>query len=450
MREQWQEFLLQQEKSIGKDSVDRWLRPLQLTSFNARRIQIMAEDPFLLNWFEEQMRPQVEAYFAKQHGKAIRIEMSLHEPKPSTTTVKQATQQQIALAALPSSDACDLLCHFNAFFYTHENQLLQRVLEELCLGLQDHTTTTLPNPIYLYGPHGCGKTHLLMSMANFLQKQGRKIVYVRTETFIDQAMQAMRVGEMRAFRQLYRSADLLLIDDVELFARKAVAQEEFFHTFNTLHIANKPIVLSSSCTPQELEQIEPRLMSRFAWGIALPVHPVLPKEQTEVLHKKAKALRLTLSAELESFLLARFARSSGALCRALEALALRVDFRKERLQPKKPLSPARAETLLRDLLDEEEKKTLSPKQILERVANHYGILVEDLTGRRQTRESALPRQMAMYLCRSTLQLSLQKIGDLFGRHHTTVLSSVENIEERLSQNDPTLSSDYNALRKALS
>lgn len=453
MRQQWEQFLLLQETLIGKASVDRWLRPLRLHSFDARCIHIIAEDLFLLNWFEEQMRSQVEEYFAKVHHKTIRIETKLatEEQEGSNKAVKpNAKHVPLKASSLPASDAFDLLCTFNAFYYSPDNEIVHRVLEELCTEIQNGATTTkLPNPIYLYGPHGSGKTHLLMAIASFLQRQGRRIVYVRSETFIEQAVQAMRAGEMRAFRQFYRSSDLLLLDDIHLFARKAATQEELFHTFNTLHIANKPILLSSLHTPQELEHIEPRLMSRFAWGIALPVHPVSSQEQIEVLRKKSEALRLTLSKELEAFLLLKFARNAGTLCKALEALALRVDLRKERIQPKKPLSLNRAEELLHDLLEAEEKRILRPEQILQHVAHHYGILVEDLTGRRQTRESALPRQMAMYLCRDALALSLKKIGDLFGRHHTTVLSSVEAIQQRLLQNDPSLTSDHSTLRKAL-
>lgn len=455
MREQWEQFLLSQEMEIGKSSVDRWLRPLQLKYFDARSIHLLVEDPFLLNWFEEQMRLSVETYFAKLYGKPIRIEMKLVMPVQEGVLEKEAAPARKAVNKQSDSkptlvpDSCDLLCTFSTFYWTHENELVQRVLEELCTGMQMGEADTLPNPIYLYGPQGSGKTHLLMATASFLQRQGRRILYARAETFIEQAVAAMRMGEMREFRQLYRSADILLLDDIHLFARKPATQEELFHTFNTLHIANKPIILSSHSTPQELTEIEPRLVSRFAWGIALPVHAVSSKELVEVLRKKSEVLRLTLSPELEAFLLQRFSRSSGSLCKALEALALRVDLRKERLQPKKALSPARAEVLLQDLLEDEGKRVLRPEQILSQVAQHYGILVEDLIGRGQTRESALPRQMAMYLCRSSLQLPFKKIGDLFGRHHSTVLTSVENIEQRLSQNDPLLTSDHIALRKAL-
>lgn len=464
MRQQWEQFLVLQEQAIGKLSVDRWLRPLQLKHFDARSLYIVAEDPFLLNWFEEQMRAPAEAYFAKLHGKRIRIELELSSESQDVQIAREASARKLPVkqpgksstglqdALLPSlvADTCDFLCTFDTFYAAEENQLVLRVLEELCTAMHSNTASTLPNPIYLYGPHGCGKTHLLMATASLLQRQGRRIIYARSETFIDQAVHAMRAGEMRNFREVYRSADLLILDDVHLFARKPATQEELFHTFNTLHIANKPILLSSLSTPQELDEIEPRLISRFAWGIALPVHSVPHKEEIEVLRKKSEALRFTLSPELETFLLQRFPHNTGTLCRAVEALALRVDLRKERIQPKKTLSPARAEVLLQDLLEEQDKKTLKPEQILEHVAHHYGVLVEDLTGRGQTRELALPRQMAMYLCRQTLDLPLKKIGDLFGRHHTTVLTSVETIQQRLSQNEPSLSTDYTALRKLLS
>lgn len=313
-----------------------------------------------------------------------------------------------------ASDPLDLEMSLDHFLVSPQNQMAFK----LCLEIERPPF----NPIYLYGPKGSGKTHLLMGAAARSQKQP---FFVTAETFTEHVVRAIRTGTMREFRKTYRSIDALLIDDIDLLARKSATQEEFFHTFNALHTAGKPIVLSASSPPSQLSEIEPRLMSRFEWGISIGVGKGDP---AAILKKKAALWKFPLSEETASFLLLKFP-SNPIL--ALQALVLRA---KEKL----PLHECEIEVLLSDLL---KKETATPEAIIAAVAAHFDIKNSDLLGKSQTRACAFPRQIAMYLCRERLNLPLQKIGKLFGRDHSTVITSVEQIKKGIQEKKQDLLED---------
>lgn len=285
------------------------------------------------------------------------------------------------------------------------------------------------NPIYLYGPKDSGKTHLLTASAIYLQKKGKKIFFVRAETFTSHVVQAIRLGHMQQFREIYREIDALLIDGIDIFSRKDATQEEFFHTFNSLHTAGKQIILTASVPPSQLTEIEPRLISRFEWGITIGVGK---GEAVPILKKKGSLWGLSYSPELIQFLSEKFP-SNPIL--AMQALSLRA---------KGNIPPEQAALLLKDLLAREEEKALTPDKIIKAMASHFGIKPEDLLGKSQMREIAYPRQIAMYLCRDRLKLPFQKIGQIFARDHSTVMSSVKQIKQGI--NDKTSSNLLEAIR----
>jgi chromosomal replication initiator protein len=277
------------------------------------------------------------------------------------------------------------------------------------------------NPIYLYGPKGSGKTHLLTGVALALKKSGKRVFFVRAEAFTEHVVQAMRLGHMQDFRKIYREIDVLIVDDVHIFSRKTATQEEFFHTFNTLHTVGKPILLSAQTAPSQLVDIEPRLMSRFEWGISLGLER---PDVSLILEKKASLWKVSLSPEIKDLLLKKFPRHPLL---ALQALSLRS-------KEKGVMTCELAERLLSDLLAKEEREALTPEKIIKAVAAHYGVRSEDLLGKSQMKEYVLPRQIAMYLCREHLKWPFQKIGQLFGRDHSTVMSSAKQVQKGIEKN----------------
>ncbi|MFI5334544.1 MAG: DnaA ATPase domain-containing protein, partial [Chlamydiales bacterium] len=284
------------------------------------------------------------------------------------------------------------------------------------------------NPIFIHGESGAGKSHLLTAIGHALKERGLRLLFVRAETFTEHVVAAIRTGAMEEFRNAYRLADVLIIDDVHVLARKWATQEELFHTFNTLHSKGKQIILSANSPPQFLEAIEPRLVSRFEWGIVLRLEKMSEHETLEWLKKRADALSLPLDAEAIDFLVHALHAHTKPLQNALHALTLRLHLQLSKTQS---IDTEAVKRILSDFLIKEKQKELNPDKILRAVAAYYGIRIEDLLGKSQAKECAIPRQMAMYLIRTLLSLSYFKIGQLFSRDHSTVMSSVKLVEKKL-------------------
>jgi chromosomal replication initiator protein len=448
----WEQFLQQQETELGPETVQKWLRSLKIQRFDACNLYLEAKDSFQALWFEEHMRGKAQAKLVNGNNKRIKIHLSIanvstEAQKKGASSSKDYKEIKAAPFQL-NYDELDPHCLFQHFVVSEENQLTHKLLCELA-GLTSSSTASLGtfNPIYLYGPTGSGKTHLLMSLAHSFHAQGLRSIYVRAELFTDHVVAAIRAGGMSTFRQAYRNVDVLLVDDVHVFSRKGATQEEFFHTFNTLHLQGKQIILSARCPPQELQLIEPRLVSRFEWGIVLPLHPLDPNELQKMLQAKAQALHFFLPQKIQDFLVEMFTSNPKALIKAFEALVLRLHL--DAHHSVQTLSVTAAQTLLSDLLAEEQKSALTWSKIIQAAAEYYGIPSEKILGKSQKRESALPRQIAMHLCREKLKLPYMKIGDLFSRDHSTVMASVKHIQQGLESDDRDIAGAWHAIAKKL-
>jgi chromosomal replication initiator protein len=397
--EAWQRFLSQLEQELGPEVVRKWIP--KLVRFDAANVYLEAADSFQISWFEEHVVPRLKGLF-NNNQRPIKV----HLGSEKKTALKKEEAPRLSF----SPDAVDPEMTLENFIPTAENLVPYKLLTE----------NTPFNPIYLYGPKGVGKTHLLMGAAIALQKSGKKVFFVRAETFTGHVVQAIRLGQMQEFRKVYRDIDVLIVDGIHIFSRKNATQEEFFHTFNTLHTSGRLILLSADVPPIQLSEIEPRLISRFEWGISLGLHA---GDAKAILEKKASLWKIACSEELFHFLLTHFPQNA---IMALQALVLR--------SKGAPLTPLLAERLLKDLLDKERENALTPEKIIKAIAIHYGITSEDLLGKSQMREYALPRQVAMYYCRDKLKMPFQKIGELFGRDHSTVMSSVKQVQKAIEEN----------------
>ncbi len=438
MRE-WAAFLNIQERELGPETVKKWLRPLKIINFDACNLYLQAPDSFSTVWFEEQVRKLVETSLFNKNGRRIRVHLSIanqrsERPKP----VKPKEEVAFSLPFdEPSSDAT-----LDTFVTFPGNELASKLIEQLA---SEELATF--NPIYLYGPSGSGKTHLLMGAAHRLRAKGLKVICVRAEQFTEHVISAIRAGEMQLFRNIYRKADILMIDNVQILARKAATQEELHHTFNTLHVERKQMIFAANGAPQELRFIEPRLISRFEWGVVVPLELPDPLILTNILERRSKTLNLPLSDEIIPYLLKTFQGASAI--RALEALALRIHLEKHPLSPDRPLTLPLAQTHLTDLIEEEHRVSLTPEKILDEVSAHFGIKSEDILGKSQKKEVSLPRQISMYLCRKRLALPYLKIGDLFSRDHSTVMTSVRRIEKELIRPDSEIAPQVNVISRQL-
>jgi chromosomal replication initiator protein len=390
--EAWNRFLSEIEKELGVDAVRNWIP--KLVRFDAANVFLEAKDSFQASWFEEHVRPRLKG-LVNNNQRPIKVHLGVEKKG----TAKKEESRPFILAPDPMDGEMGL----EHFVPAESNLVVYKLLKELPPF----------NPIYIYGPKGSGKTHLLMGTGLELQKKGKRVFFVRAETFTEHVVQAIRLGQMREFRRIYRDIDVLIIDDIHIFSKKNATQEEFFHTFNTLHTMGRLILLSANVAPGQLTEVEPRLVSRFEWGIALGMGK---SDIRAILEKKAALWKMNLAPELLNFVVEKF-RSNPVM--ALKAIHLRGIT----------TIPV-AERMLADLLEKEEEHALTFEKIVKAVTSHYGVTPEDLLGKSQMREVALPRQVAMYLCRERLKMPYQKIGELFGRDHSTVMSSVKGIEEK--------------------
>lgn len=444
----WDNFLKLLERDLGAETVERWLRPLTVIRFDACNLHLQANDAFQLNWFEEHVRKKAQSCFRNNNNTVIQIHLSLPtalQQEKRRTKKKQEDTPNFIL----SFDELDTTVTLDNFVVSEPNTIVHRLLSQTVgVGNASPELCTF-NPIYIHGPAGTGKTHLLMAVTKIFKEKGLQPLYVCAKTFTDHVINAIRAGEMHRFREAYRNVDVLIIDDVHVFSRKGATQEELFHTFNFLHLAGTQIIFSANCSPRELQMIEPRLISRFEWGIVLPLEPPTEKERKLILQSRLKSFKSDLHEKVLNFLLETFVSSTTSLCHALEAMLLRNHMRHNNTIPAEMLTVAMAKQLLADLIDDEVKAAVTPEKILNATANYFGIRVDDIIGKAQSRECVAPRQVAMYLCRNQLKLPYMRIGELFERDHSTVMSSVKQVNQAVKKEDPEMHTALNSIRKEI-
>jgi chromosomal replication initiator protein len=300
------------------------------------------------------------------------------------------------------------------------------------------------NPLFIYGGTGLGKTHLLQAIAiDVVSRRKRsRVEYLSSEEFVNQYVEALQNKRLPSFRRHFRSLDLLLIDDVQFFEGKVGSSEEFFHTFNTLHNAHKQIVLASDRTPQEMNGLEKRLVSRFDWGLSAQILPPDLETRVAILKKKQEQQNVKISDEI-LFMIARNIRSNiRNLEGAVTTLIMNISaFGYE-------MTAERAQELLQDKFDNEATHLLTIDTIQRRVAEYYDIRLADMTSRKRPQNIARPRMVAMYLSRQLTDQSLPTIGDAFSRNHATILHAINKVEQDMDK-DADFANSVNILVRQL-
>jgi len=296
------------------------------------------------------------------------------------------------------------------------------------------------NPLYLYGGAGLGKTHLLHAIAHRVSttSPALKILYLTTEQFVNELINCIRRKRMELFRQTFRGVHLLLLDDIQFIAGKERTQEEFFHTFNTLHSIGRQVVFTSDSRPAEIPGLEERLRSRFLQGLIADIQPPELETRCAILREKARAVGWELPEDVVLFISRRAQKNvrelEGCLNRTIAYTQL----------TSRPLTVDMVRSALAEFLPYE--RSTSPADIIRFVAHHYGIRVADLKGRSNRRSIALPRQVAMYLIREVLQLSFPEIGKIFAKHHSTAIYAVDTIQ-RMRRSNPDFAATITSFRE---
>ena len=288
------------------------------------------------------------------------------------------------------------------------------------------------NPLFIYGPSGLGKTHLLNAIQIEIHKNhpDYNIVYVDCEKFTNEIITAVKMATTEQFRQKYREADVLLIDDIQFLAGKESTQEEFFHTFNTLHGANKQIILSSDRPPKDMDILEDRIRSRFEWGLLADIQSPDYETRIAILRKKQELDGYSVSDDVIEYIASNIKSNIRELEGALNKIIAYANLEK------REINIDLAEQVLRDIISPNEKKVITPEFIIDTVADHFDITPSDIVGSKRSSKIVFPRQIAMYLCREMLDAPLTGIGKMMGdRDHTTVMHGIEKIEKEMSAKD---------------
>ncbi len=423
----WQSALGQLQMEMPKASFDTWVRDTQIYSYEDGLFTIGVRNAYARDWLESRLSTTVARLLMGILNRAVDVAFVVNTNGNGETTVEPAVPEEITadMQNIPQSQRSISLnprYTFDNFIVGPNNRLAHAAAQAVA-----ENPATAYNPLFLYGGVGLGKTHLLHAIGNYCQEHGLRVLYVSSEEFTNDMINAIRSHTTQAFRDKYRSADVLLVDDIQFIAGKESTQEEFFHTFNTLHGQNKQIIVSSDRPPKSLVTLEERLRSRFEWGLTADIQ--LPDLETRlaILRSKAERLGHTVPTEVLDLIARRVQSNIRELEGALNRIVAFADL------SGMVLTPQLAEVALADLLPQ--RGDVKPAAVVDMVAKTFHLSVDRLLSPDRSRDVALPRQIAMYLMRET-NLSLPQIGlALGGRDHTTVMYACEKITDLLERDD---------------
>jgi chromosomal replication initiator protein len=424
----WQNLIGQLQMEMSKAAFDTWVRNAELVEFEENNFTIGVQNAYARDWLESRLSSTITRHLTGLMNETVDVKFIVWHKDSSP----QAAQKTITppLPQIINKSESNNQCTFLNTRYSFNNFVVgpsNRLAHAACLAVAENPAKAY-NPLFLYGGVGMGKTHMLHAIGNTALSNGLSVLYVSSEEFTNDLINAIRSHNTQSFRDRYRNIDVLLIDDIQFIAGKESTQEEFFHTFNTLHGQDKQIVISSDRPPKAMNTLEERLRSRFEWGLIVDIQPPDLETRTAILRSKAERSGRQVPNEILD-LIARQIQSNireleGALTRVLAYAEL----------SNLPLTMPLVNAALSDLLPRREK--LLPDQVLYAVANAFGISPEKILGRERTREVALPRQVAMYLLREEANISLPQIGEaLGGRDHTTVMYGCDKVADLIERDD---------------
>jgi chromosomal replication initiator protein len=421
----WQATLGQLQLEMSKAAFDTWVSSAEFLGYDEEThcFEIGVKNAYARDWLQDRLSATIARLLTGMLGNPVTIQIrvsSAHKTTPETPIPAADSTVHNPLATNPTING---RYRFDNFVVGADNRLAHAA----CLAVAESPARAY-NPLFLYGGVGLGKTHLLHAIGNACQPAGLNVLYVSSEEFTNDLINAIRTHTTAAFREKYRQVDVLLIDDIQFIAGKESTQEEFFHTFNTLHGQNKQLVISSDRSPKALSTLEERLRSRFEWGLTADIQP--PDVETRLAILRSKAERA--GREVPADILEMIARKVQSNIRELEGALNRVLAYSDLSGI--PLTLELAQQALADFLPQ--GADLKPDDVLTAVSQAFGISNERLLGRERTREVALPRQVAMYLMREEGGVSLPQIGEFVGgRDHTTVIYACDKVTDLMETDD---------------
>jgi len=425
----WQKLSAALKPQVSADTFKRWFSAVELIDATETSLTLRVPNNIYQFWIESNHMSALQAAIVAAFGAPRAVKFS----SPPGSSMKVAEQAAALKETAPESKATGNTLGLNprntfeSFVVGPNNEIAHAA----SLAVAQSPARTY-NPLFIYGGVGLGKTHLMQATGQYVlaKKKNTKVIYFSSELFINEFIDAIQHSNLVKFRKRYRQSDVLLIDDIQFLGGKERSQEEFFHTFNTLFDGHKQIVLSSDRPASEIANLEKRLVSRFEWGLTAELQPPDIETRMAILRMKARTLQIKLRDEVFEFLANRIRtnvrRLEGALMRVASFASL----------SGKELTHEVVEHLLKDILQEEARHSITIEQIQRRVAEHFDVRLADMTSKRRPASIAFPRQVAMYLARELTKASLNEIGDAFGgRDHGTVLHACKLVRRRMGEQD---------------
>jgi chromosomal replication initiator protein len=440
MGELWSEALEEIKDRVGKQNFDTWIKPVRFITKNRNEVTLEVPNKFFRDWLTENYIGQIEnilATFAKQD---IKIVFSVNQKLAARSTVeKNPKKDEKERDKPPRTSNLIPKYTFENFVIGASNQFAHAACMAVANQPGDHY-----NPLFIYGGVGLGKTHLVNAIGHWAEAQraGLKVVYLSSESFMNELIGSLRRDRMDEFKAKFRTVDILILDDVQFLAGKERTQEEFFHTFNSLYESHKQIVITSDKFPKEIPGLEDRLRNRFEWGLIADIQPPDVETRIAILQKKAEVEGVRLPSDVAIFL----ATHINSNVRELEGSLTRLGAFSS--LTKTPITLELTKEVLRNTLRGAEKD-LTVEGIQKTICDYFNIRIGDLKAKRRTQNIALPRQVAMYLCRKHTENSFPAIGDKFGgRDHSTVIHASKTIEQRI-KDDPNMQNTIEKLERTL-
>lgn len=442
--EVWNDILAFLEHRLNKHIFDSWFRPIQFEDLDEETLTLqLRAGQVTIDWvsiYYSQLLEQTLAEFGlsdytiewtvdptavveeKEDESEGELYLELQRPAaiPAAQSMGQAPAPTPFVDIEPIESSLNQKYTFEKFVVGNSNQFAHAAAQAVA-----ESPGKAYNPLFLYGGVGLGKTHLMHAIGHAIKQQNRhlRVAYITSEKFMNELINAIRFDRTQSFRDKYRSIDVLLMDDVQFMAGKERTQEEFFHTFNALYNDQKQIVISSDCPPREIPTLEERLHSRFEWGLIADIEPPDLETKVAILKRKADLDGIELKDEVAIFIASKIKSNvrelEGSLVRLVAISSMRGI----------PISKLLAQEALKNIIDAERPEGLTMERIAKVVASHYNLTVEEMKSKNNSRAIAMPRQVAMYLCKRLTKHSFPEIGREFGgKHHTTVMHSVDKID----------------------
>ena len=431
----WDQVLSRIEDQVGKHSFSTWFKPTALLRDGGESLSIRVPNPLFVEWLPKHYsvvlaeamrdvgRPDVKLVFVPDGAGAVMEEAAPEFAPPAPAILRLPPRPPDEEP--PRAGSLIPRYTFDTFIVGPSNQFAHAA----CRAVAE-TPSRSYNPLFIHGGVGLGKTHLMHAIGHYVVQHhpGLMLTYISSERFMNEMINAVRFDRILDFRSRYRSVDVLLVDDIQFVSGKEGTQNEFFHTFNALHDAQKQIVISSDRPPHDIPALEERLRSRFEWGLIADIQVPDVETKAAILKRKAEEEGVPLANDVAMFMASRIKSNvrelEGSLIRLIAYSSLTT----------KPLTIELAQDVLKNVIDHDEK-AITIEQIQKYVADYYHLKLHELKSRNNSKSVAMPRQVAMDLCKSLTHASLPEIGRSFGgKHHSTVIHSIKKVEELRKKN----------------